>query len=284
MPVETNQWRAKIGCFRSSVLKLFSLRKTVRPYSIIFQATKLLWFCYFLIAFSTLALPISIIVHFLAVHSMVTQLPFLPLLARMHHFAKSELYAFAELFKRIPFGVSVFVRKKYFHSQDAYYHTACIAYYMLYIQWAVFKINLLSGDIDTNPGPETLSFCCWNLNSITAYDFLRVSLNEANNSVYNNDLIGIVETYLDSTVDEDRLALDGYSFFKANHPWSVKRGGIGQYVKNSLPCKDRLDLASLPECIVSKIHLNRKKYFYFVIYRSPSQDLNEFDHFTMNFE
>ncbi len=61
-------------------------------------------------------------------------------------------------------------------------------------------------------------FCCWNLNSIAAHDFLRVSLIEAYNVVLNYNLIGIVETHLDSTIDEEGLALDGFSFIKANHP------------------------------------------------------------------
>ena len=102
--------------------------------------------------------------------------------------------------------------------------------------------------------------------------------------MYNNDLIGIVETHLDSTVDEERLALDGYSFYKDNHPQNVKRGGVGLYIKDSLPSKHRLDLVTLPECVVCEIQLNRKKYFYAVVYRSPSQDQSEFDNFTMNFE
>ena len=80
---------------------------------------------------------------------------------------------------------------------------------------------MLCGDVETNPGPETLDFCCWNLNSITAHDFLRITLIEAYNSVCNYDLIGIVETHIDSTVDEDRLALDGYTFHKENHPQNV---------------------------------------------------------------
>ena len=86
---------------------------------------------------------------------------------------------------------------------------------------------LLSGDVETNPGPETLDFCCWNLNSIAAYDFLRVSLIEAYNSLYNYDLIGIVETHIDSTVDKDKLAMDGYTFHEANQPRNIKRGGVG---------------------------------------------------------
>ena len=34
----------------------------------------------------------------------------------------------------------------------------------------------------------------------------------------------------------------------------------------------------------SEIQIDRKKYFFAVIYRSPSQDQSEFDNFTMNFE
>ena len=107
---------------------------------------------------------------------------------------------------------------------------------------------------------------------------------EAYNSVYNYDLIGIVETHLDSTVEEEKLALNGYTFIKNNHPQNMKRGGVGLYIKDSLPSKNRSDLVTLPECIVYEIQLNRKKYFYAVIYRSPSQGLEEFDNFTINFE
>ena len=131
---------------------------------------------------------------------------------------------------------------------------------------------------------ETLDFCCWNRNSITAHDFLRVSLIEAYNSVFNYDLIGIVETHLDSTVEKDKLALNGYSFIKANHPQNVKRGGVGLHIKDSLPSKNRSDLVTLPECIAYEIQLNRKKYFFVVAYRSPSQNQTEFDNFTINFE
>ena len=41
---------------------------------------------------------------------------------------------------------------------------------------------------------------------------------------------------------------------------------------------------TLPECIVYEIQLNRKKYFFAVINRSPIQGPEEFDNFTINFE
>ena len=75
-----------------------------------------------------------------------------------------------------------------------------------------------------------------------------------------------------------------YSFVKDNHPKNVKRGGVGLYIKDSLASKNRSDLVTLPECIVYKIQVNVKKYFFAVIYRGPSQGPEEFDNFTINFE
>ena len=214
MLVEINRWRATIGCFRVSMQNLSRLSRNVRPLSILFQILKLYWFCYWFIAVSILVLPFSPTVQFLAVHSIAPELCFLPLFARIHRSAKIVLYVSLETFKRIPLGVIVIVRYKFLYSRYIFFYTACVACCSLQMQWLVFRVILLSGDVETNPGPATLNFCTWNLSSITAHDFLRVSLIEAYNSVHNYDLIGIVETHLDSTVEEDRLALNGYTFIK----------------------------------------------------------------------
>ena len=289
MPVEINQWRATIGCFCPTILLSLPVSKTIRPISVFTQVLKLYWFCCYFIAISILVLPFALAAQFLAVHTVVTQLRFLPLFAHLHQLAKRIVYTTVELLKRIPFAIiglicfknSAVRRILFLYS---YFYIGCLTCYTLHAQWLVFRTILLSGDIETNPGPDTLNFCTWNLNSITAHDFLRVSLMEAYNSVYNYDLIGIVETHLDSTIDEERLALDGYSFHKENHPQNVKRGGVGLYVKDSLPSKNRPDLVTLPECVVCEIQLKRKKYFFVVVYRSPSQNQGEFENFTLNFE
>ena len=146
-------------------------------------------------------------------------------------------------------------------------------------------IIMLCGDVETNPGPDTFNFCCWNLNSITSYDFLRLSLFEAYNSVYKYDLIDVVGIHLNDTVDESRLQLDGYSFIKSSHPLNIKRGGVALYVKDSIPMKQRYDLVTLPECVVCEIHMKIKEIFFHpVVYRAPSQDQDEFKSFSDNFE
>ena len=85
-------------------------------------------------------------------------------------------------------------------------------------------------------------------------------------------------------MEEERLTLDGYTFIKNNNPQNVKRGGVGLYIKDSFPSANRPYLVTLPECIVYEIQLNKKKYFFAVIYRGPSQGPEEFDNFTTNFE
>ena len=153
----------------------------------------------------------------------------------MCRFAEVVLYISVELLKRIPIGVIVIAQGKYLHSQYIYFYIVCLACCYLHVQWSCLRTILLSGDVESNPGPETFDFCTWNLNSIAPHDFLRVSLIEAYSSVYSYDLIGIVETHLDSTVDKDRLSLDGYTFINDNYPQNMKRGGVGLYIKDSLP-------------------------------------------------
>ena len=143
---------------------------------------------------------------------------------------------------------------------------------------------MLSGDVEPNPGSDTLSFCYWNLNSIIAYDFLRVSLIETYNSICNHDLIGVVGTHLDDTIDEERQILKGYDLSTNNHPSNTKRGRVGLYIKETLPKTNRTDIMTLPECVVCELCPDRKKYFFVVVYRSPSQDQQESENFMFNFE
>ena len=113
---------------------------------------------------------------------------------------------------------------------------------------------------------------------------ISVSLIDAYSSVYNYDLIGIVETQLDSSADESKLALNRHSFVRSHHPQDLKRGGVGLHVKDAFPVRNRIDLVTLHECIVCEIQLNKRKYFLIVQYRSPSQTSSEFGIFMTNFE
>ena len=90
---------------------------------------------------------------------------------------------------------------------------------------------------------------------------LRISQIEVYNSIYNYGFIGVVETHLDSTVEDSKLMLNGYTFIKDNNPLDLERGGVGLFIKDSFPATNRPDIAIIPECIVCEIQVNQKKYF-----------------------
>ena len=95
---------------------------------------------------------------------------------------------------------------------------------------------MVSGDIETNPGPDSnsnLIICHWNLNGIIANDFVKTSLLEAYNAVHNFDIICISETFLNSfhLNDDPRSSLERYMVARADHPSNTKRGGVCIFCK-----------------------------------------------------
>ena len=167
---------------------------------------------------------------------------------------------------------------------------------ILYRMWVQQQLIRCSNDVETNPGPISLTsncfkFCTWNLNSISAHSFSRVLQLEAYNTIHKHDLIAVTETHLDSSInlpencaEAAKLEISGYQFIKRNHPGDTKRGGVGLYFKETLPLKERGDLEVIQECLVCEVTLHRKKIFFVVIYRSPSQNPDEFNQFLDQFE
>ena len=148
----------------------------------------------------------------------------------------------------------------------------------------------LSGDVEENPGPkpsssQNFSICRWNLNSISAHNYVKLSLLRAYLSTQKFDVICISETYLNSdtsTVDEN-LETAGYTLIRADHPPNTKRGGVCIYYKHSLALK-LVDICYLKECINFEISSGGKLCNFISLYRSPSQSLDAFEKFADNFE
>ena len=111
--------------------------------------------------------------------------------------------------------------------------------------WVGSRIISLSGDIEINPGPKLnalnrcFSICHWNLNSISAHMFTKVSLLSAYSSVHKFDIICLSETYLNSETpsDDENLKIGRYNLVREDHPSNSKRGGVCVYYKSSLPFK-----------------------------------------------
>ena len=66
---------------------------------------------------------------------------------------------------------------------------------------------------------------------------------------------------------------------RADHPRDIKRGGVCTYYKEHLPLICKPNLTPLDECLVCELKIGNKKCFITVLYRSPSQSLEEFERF-----
>ena len=167
-----------------------------------------------------------------------------------------------------------------------------ISLIFLYVNhfWFFKIIFKLSGDVEENAGPkpsssQSFSICHWNLNSISAHNYIKLSPLRAYISTHKLDVICIYGTYLKSytsTVDEN-LEIVGYTLFEANHPSDTKRGGVCIYYIGSLAFR-LLDICYLEKCINFEISFGGKLCNFISLYRSPSQSLDVFEKFAGNFE
>ena len=144
------------------------------------------------------------------------------------------------------------------------------------------------GDIELNPGPKqsSLTFCHWNLNGIAAHDFIKISLLQGYITNRNFDIICSSETFLNSTIDseDNRLKIEGYNLIRSDDPSGSKKGGVCIYYKEHIPLIKRDDLCSLSNCLVTEIRLENEKCLLTCLYRSPSQNQQEFENFCSNFD
>ena len=103
------------------------------------------------------------------------------------------------------------------------------------------------GDIEANPGPKhsSLTFYHWNLNGLTAYDSIKISLLQVYILQHNYDIICLSKTFLNSSFEsnDDRISIDEYNLIKSDHPSDSKRGGVCTYYKEHLiPLFKRVDV------------------------------------------
>ena len=100
---------------------------------------------------------------------------------------------------------NVFMIKPYIRSVTYFLITWRLIKYIWYDSWII----ILSGDIETNPGPkhsfssQGLKICHWNLNSLSSHMYKKVSLLSAFISVHKLDIICLSETYLNSETSPD---------------------------------------------------------------------------------
>ena len=129
-----------------------------------------------------------------------------------------------------------------------FFHVSCryIFIYLrlgLYICMMVLNISFiwlysilvkLSGDVGENPDPkpkssQRFSICHWNVNSVSAHNFSKVSLLRTYISIHKSDAICISETFFDSDTafDVGNSKIEGYDIVRYYQPSNSRRG---QYI------------------------------------------------------
>ena len=95
----------------------------------------------------------------------------------------------------------------------------------------------------------------------------------------------IGESFLDSSLEDvdQRFKIDNYELFRCDHPSNSRRGGVYLYYRDHLTV-ERRPLTSLDECLVCEVKSGTKKLILALLYRSPSQDSDEFTAFKQKWE
>ena len=175
-----------------------------------------------------------------------------------------------------------------FSSTHLFYYRFLTSFLPIFL--GKFDLFILCRDIGSSPGPrpnsdQSFLIFHWNLNSIVAHNFSKISLLTAYNAIHNYDMICLSETYLnyDTLSDNENLKILGYKLIRVDHSSNQKRGGTCMYHKDFLPIKVN-NISCLKECLDFSLSVYEKQCNITLIYRSPSQSSEEFDTFLLNFD
>ena len=168
---------------------------------------------------------------------------------------RAEIEIFKGKFVKYPFGskdrVNVCPR-----NLNTFYTNCCMFLLLL----------IYAGDIELNPGPRkkntsyNFSFCHWNLNSIAAHNFSKLSLLKAYNVELKFDMICLSETFLDCSIPSnyERLNMKGHKLIRADNPSHSKKGGVGIYYKEFLAAGS-VKVKNLNECLIFEVSIKNKR-------------------------
>ena len=143
------------------------------------------------------------------------------------------------------------------------YSTQMPSYFLSTLLY-IFSFLLCNGDNEPNPGrwklkQNSLSIWYWNLTSLFAHNFAKLTQLKGYNSIYKHDFICLSETYLDSATPKNLLEIEGDNLVRADHLNSVNRGGFCIYYKESLPVR-AINLPYFNEAFL--LEMSHKKWLY----------------------
>ena len=139
-----------------------------------------------------------------------------------------------------------------------------------------------------NPGlrpnsGQNFSICHWNLNSVAAHNFSKISLLKVYIVIHTYGIICLSETHLnhDTLFDENILRILGYKLIRVHHPSNEKRGSVCIYYKDFLPIKV-INISYLKKWLNFSLSVNGKQCNIILVYRSPNPSSGEFGTFLAN--
>ena len=167
-------------------------------------------------------------------------------------------------------GVEYLFKSKYWadvclRNLNKFYTICCMCFSCLFV-CSLFFFFICTGDSERNPGARkkqylyNLSFCYWNLNSIAAHNFSKLSLLEAYDIPRKLDMICLSETLLDSSIPSnyERLYNKAYKLIRADNPSHSKKSSVGIYYKEVLAVCS-VEVKSLNECIMFEVYIKKKE-------------------------
>ena len=124
------------------------------------------------------------------------------------HYPPETLVIFVKMFH---YAFASYILKAWYRLISFnYINIICFYHYPheIIATWYLILHITLSPDVHPNPGPDHtnifvggfLSFCNWNLNTLSKDDFYRITLLPAHNTEHNYDIISLCETSLDDNV------------------------------------------------------------------------------------
>ena len=155
---------------------------------------------------------------------------------------------------------------------------SCVAtLFLLIFDYSILirmAILLVCGDVHPNPGPpkECLKLCSINVNSLTvSHKLEEIKMLISDHGI---SICGICETWLNHTVCNTEIHIDGFNIERNDNPVTGRHGrGVCAYIKDCVGYKRRLDLEGGKNDVIwleTKVAVD--PCFICILYRTPAEN------------
>ena len=157
---------------------------------------------------------------------------------------------------------------------------------MLHLQ----QLLIMAGDVEQNPGPQTVLISHANIRSMCPTD-RTLKLDEIETIMCNQkncDIICLSETWLDETISDNQVEIQGFQIHRKDRTRINNRrpaGGVAIFARDNLPVKRRkdLELDSL-ELLFIELTTCKKRILIGCGYRAPGATADEVKSFIENYQ